>query len=153
MASKTEAVPLSRYIVACVVGWLIPGGGHWLLGMPRRGLFIFFGVTATLVLGVCLGGSWVLGWHASKFAWICQLCSGLPGLIGALVHHIDIGRLTQAGINPATFAGYGRGVDFGLVYTGIAGGLNVLAVLDLIGRAEKGTQPATPLTANSPEGQ
>ncbi|MBN2211352.1 MAG: hypothetical protein JW709_08150 [Sedimentisphaerales bacterium] len=153
MASKSDAVPVSRYISACVVGWLIPGGGHWLLGMPRRGLFIFFGVTATLVLGVCLGGSWVLGWHVSKFAWVCQLCSGLPGLIGTLVHYIDIGRLTTTGINPSTFAVYGRGVDFGLVYTGIAGGLNVLALLDIIGRAEKGTQSVTPLPASPAEGQ
>lgn len=152
MALKKDDIPISRYIAACFVGWLIPGGGHWLVGMPRRGLFIFLGVTATLVLGVWLGGSWVLGWHMSKFAWVCQLCSGLPGLIGSWVHQIDIGRVMAAGINPAAFASYGRGVDFGLVYSGIAGGLNVLAILDIIGRAEKSSHPAGPLTRSPAEG-
>jgi len=108
--------------LAGFVAWLIPGGGHWLLGMSRRGVVLFAAIVSTFALGVLLGGIEVVGPGLSKFGFFCQLLSGLPGLVTSLLQ------------NPHVEAGFGRAVDYGLIYTGIAGGLNLLCILDVVTR-------------------
>lgn len=37
-------------------GWLVPGGGHWLLGEKTRGLTIGITVVALFLMGITVGG-------------------------------------------------------------------------------------------------
>ena len=110
------------YLV-CILAWLVPGAGHWYQGKRRRGVLIFVAICATFVLGLVLGGIEMInpqGTFGDK-AWFCaQILCGLPALITTLAQDPNVGM------------GYGRGVDLGQVYAGIAGLLNLLCILDVL---------------------
>ena len=104
------------------LGWLVPGAGHWYLGQRVRGVVICVSICVTFLLGVMLGGVEMID-PQNATAWFCaQLLSGLPGLIGTLAQNPDIPM------------GYGRGVDLGQVYAGVAGLLNLFCVMDILMR-------------------
>lgn len=48
--------PVGRVLLACLAGWVLPGGGHWLLGRRRRGAAFFGLVVAAFVMGAFLHG-------------------------------------------------------------------------------------------------
>jgi len=111
------------YLVA-IVAWLIPGAGHWLAGQRDRAIYIFLGVGSLFFLGIMLGSIFIIDPGYSK-PWFCaQILVGGPALIAALAAGMDSG---VADI-------YGRGVDLGQVYTGVAGLLNLMCILDALVR-------------------
>ena len=113
------------YLVG-VLSWLIPGAGHWLLGLRARGVIIFCAVCATFLLGTILGSVEVIDPHHAR-AWFCaQIQCGLPAIIATLLQNPNIGITDISG----------RGVDFGQVYAGVAGLLNVLCILDALTRCQ-----------------
>jgi len=123
MAIKTKQsggqTEKASYLVG-ILAWLVPGAGHWYLGRRDRAAIIFAAVCATFLLGVLLGGVEVVdpGYSA---AWFCaQVLAGLPALISVAAQH--------PGLSP----GYGRGVDIGQIYAGVAGLLNLLCIVDVL---------------------
>ncbi len=42
-----------------LIGWLIPGAGHFLLGRRRDGLILFLSIVYFVVMGVILGGRFI----------------------------------------------------------------------------------------------
>ena len=122
---KLEQVKKIQWQGQCLVGflaWLVPGAGHWYLGQRVRGGIICVSICVTFVLGVLLGGVEMID-PKNATAWFCaQLLTGLPGVIGTLAQ------------NPGIEMGYGRGVDLGQVYAGVAGLLNLFCVIDVLMR-------------------
>lgn len=53
---KDPAVPVNIWITPVIVGWLIPGGGHFLLKRPGRGALIFASVTLMFLFGLAMRG-------------------------------------------------------------------------------------------------
>ena len=105
---------------AVFVAWLLPGAGHWYLQKRQRAVIIFCAINITFLLGLYLGGIEMIDPHNDS-AWFCaQLLSGLAGLISMLAQ------------NPDVLAGYGHGVDLGQVYSGVAGLLNVICIMDVL---------------------
>jgi TM2 domain-containing membrane protein YozV len=45
-----------RTAVACVLAWLVPGGGHFYLGKPAKAAVFFVVVTLTFFLGLSMEG-------------------------------------------------------------------------------------------------
>ncbi len=108
------------------LGWLVPGAGHWLLGQKRRGTIVMMTILATFTLGLVLGGIEMVSPKAHT-AWFCaQILTGLPGAAAGLLQKYYEGP-----------PGYGRGLDLGQVYTGVAGLLNVIVILDAVMRGLK----------------
>lgn len=110
--------------LAGLLAWLVPGAGHWYLGHRSRGGVIFAAVCITFLLGITLSGLEMIDPQNAK-AWFCaQLLCGTPTLISLLVQ------------DPTTTINeiYGRGVDLGQVYAGVAGLLNLLCILDVLNR-------------------
>ena len=119
----------------CSVGmlaWLVPGAGHWYLGMRGRGVVIFVAICTMFVLGLALGGLEVVDPENSKPWFVAQIVSGLPAIISTLMQ------------KPQMAAGYGRGVDLGQVYAGVAGLLNLLCLLDALARCRLACQAEQP---------
>jgi hypothetical protein len=115
-----------------ILAWLVPGAGHWYVGQRQRGTVIFIAVIGAYVLGVLLGGIEMID-PRNATAWFCaQVLCGLPNIICAVLQ------------DPNVPMGVGRGVDLGQVYTGVAGLLNLLAVLDALTRCQASNSPSTP---------
>ena len=114
----------TRYLhLALILAWLVPGAGHWYMGHRGRAIAICLGIWAAFVLGVVLGGIDVIDPHGDFFAKIrfcAQIMCGLPAMVGTLIQ------------NPNTAMGMGRGVDLAQVYTGVAGLLNLLCIMDIL---------------------
>lgn len=105
--------------------WLFPGLGHWLQGRRLRAAIVF-----GLLLGLFAVGTWLAaGTNLSRerhfYYWSGQFLLGGP----AILFEALAGTSRVRGELPL--------VDVGLLYACMAGLLNVLAMLDVWGVAEK----------------
>ena len=105
--------------------WLVPGLGHWLQGRRLRAALVF-----ALLVGLFLAGTWMCaGTNLSRerhfYYWSGQFLVGSPAILAeALAGHPRVtGDLPLA--------------DVGLLYACMAGLLNLLALLDVHGVAER----------------
>ncbi len=107
-----------RPILAALLGWLVPGLGHLIVGRPAKGVYF-----AVLVLGLFAIGMW-LGEGASvsairyPFHVYGQFGAALPAWIAETVW----------GVVPTD-----RTIDMlelGVVFTTVAGIMNVIVVVD-----------------------
>jgi hypothetical protein len=48
--------PMGRRILAVIAAWLVPGGGHLVLGRVGRGLLFFVTIVGSFVLGLAIHG-------------------------------------------------------------------------------------------------
>lgn len=108
---------------ACLLGWLVPGGGHALLGARQRGLFFFLALSGLFGLGLSMDARLAL--HAglddplALVIGVGQMAIGLPYLLARAL------GFAAGDIRSATF-------DYGIAFTSTAGLLNVLVVLDVV---------------------
>ncbi len=109
----------TKTLLACLLAWLIPGGGHIFLQRWKRGL-VFLAVIVTLfVLGLTLQGR-LFSLEAGFFG----LLKFLAGLSTGLLYFL--GKSAGLGVGDITAYGYEYGNTF--IYT--AGLLNMLVVVD-----------------------
>lgn len=81
MASKsTSSEPIA--ILAMVLGWLVPGAGHFYVGQRVRGIIIFIVITATFWAGLAIGGTLAVDRRAEVWWFDAEMCCGVNGLIG-----------------------------------------------------------------------
>jgi hypothetical protein len=117
--AKTRQSSGSDYFMG-VLAWLVPGAGHFYLGMPKRGVIIFVTICVTFMLGLVLGGIDMVE-PRLETPWFCaQVLAGVPAVVVALMQ------------NPNVPPGVGRGMNLGQLYTGVAGLLNLLCVVDAL---------------------
>lgn len=108
-----------RIALALVLGWLLPGLGHALYGRKDKALYFGFLVLAAFAIGLVLGEARVI--HAEKFALYlaAQIWNGAPTLLTlALTKNLRIDHDIA-------------GLDLGLLFTSVAGLLNVVVLVDL----------------------
>jgi hypothetical protein len=132
MAETQRKVKNFMLYFLALLAWVVPGLGHWILGLRQRAMVIFVAIVSTFVIGLLLGGIEMIDPQNST-AWFCaQILTGIPALISVKVQ------------NPDILAGLGRGVDLGQVYAGVAGLLNLLCILDVLMRCHNISSPGKP---------
>lgn len=152
--------------IAGLLAWVFPGLGHWYLGHRARAVTIMVALTLTFWCGVAIGGVkstvdpvqnrlWFLaqictGSHtivaaiwSSRLAPVVYKCPSCDSLLGGKPHAGEVcGECNEAvlSLESATHTrlAFWPQSDIAIVYTGIAGLLNVLVILDAIARAEIG---------------
>jgi len=133
--AEREKTSLAHMPIAGFLSWLVPGLGHIYLGHRMRGLIFLIVITATFWTGVAVGSVQATVAPQSRKLWfIAQLCSGGNTLAALGLHHLvdpKSARSSQQAVTP-----YWASADVGVHYTGVAGLLNLLVILDAIGRAE-----------------
>jgi len=109
---------------ACLLGWLVPGGGHLAQGRRKRAVIVFVMLTGLLLLGTWLAEGSNLDRERHFYYWGGQLMGGLPviGLGQALGQPEVRHEIPYA--------------EAGLVLACLAGLLNILAILDVYGWSE-----------------
>lgn len=122
--------------IAGFLAWLIPGLGHIYLGHRIRGIVCLVTITATFWTGVAIGGvQGTVDPHERTLWFMAQLFTGgntlaAYGLHGVVEPYQAAGQRSSAA--PANWLSS----EVGVHYTGVAGLLNLLVILDALGRAE-----------------
>jgi len=164
--TKTPTTPSSARSssVAGLLAWILPGLGHWYLGHRARAITIMVAIAVTFWCGVAIGGvKSTVDPSENRLWFLAQICAGghtiaaavWSGRLDPVVYRCpkcdgDLSNRPREGsICPGcreeissveaatrTRMAYWPQVDIAIVYTGIAGLLNVLVILDAIARAE-----------------
>ena len=107
-----------------MLGWLIPGGGHFLLKRSVRGAFVFVSVVVMFLLGLAMRGAFFAPQGGDTLTMIIYY--------GGFVAHIMTGALyfvsVALGYNQPDIAGHVY--DYGAKFLVGAGLLNILAIVD-----------------------
>ncbi|MHC4790441.1 MAG: DUF6677 family protein [Planctomycetota bacterium] len=119
-------------LIVGLAGWLVPGGGHFLLREKKRAIIIFVTIVLTFCIGLYIGSIGVIDLVGTTAFYIKGAQMLNPPIVFALAHH------TAAGGYPV----YGRPNEIGQLYTGIAGLLNLLCIVNAVHLAHiSKTQP------------
>jgi len=125
-ASSTElnrrvpAAQSGKATLALILGWLIPGAGHVLIGKHIRGLLLFISILGMFLIGLGLQGKI----YAPNTGEILDML-GFAGQLGlgaldALAHMLNWGA-------PSVITTVG---DYGTKFIEVAGLLNIIAAVD-----------------------
>jgi hypothetical protein len=130
MAKETEEkrgdprAPLSAWVPAVALGWLVPGGGHLLLKRTGRGLLLLGAVTGMFICGLGMRGAMfqpqsgdLLTTIINTGGFIGDFCSGILYLLSVWF-----------GYSQPDMAGAVH--DYGTKFLVTAGLLNLLAMVD-----------------------
>lgn len=133
--------------LALIAGWVLPGAGHLLLGHRGRGLVFLVTIAATFWTGVAVGGVRATVDPETRRLWfVAQLGAGSHALTAWAGHELwqpPAPQSSRADLN-LPVPRHWRLLDIAVHYTGVAGLLNVLVLLDLVARGEAirlGTAP------------
>ncbi len=102
-----------------VAGWWIPGAGHWIIGQPKRAAIIFFSIVFSFVLGIWLGS-------------IAVIDAGTPWYWAQMLSSPAVAYLAHLSGSVYNLESYGKPREIGEIYTGMAGMLNLLCIVNAV---------------------
>ena len=121
---KQPMAPIGVWAPAVALGWLIPGGGHFLLKRTGRGVLLLLSVTGMFLCGLMMRGAMfqpqsgdLLTTLINTGGFIGDLCSGILYLLTVWL-----------GYSQPDTAGHVH--DYGTKFLVTAGLLNLLAMVD-----------------------
>lgn len=121
---KEPRPPLSAWVPAVAIAWLIPGGGHIYLGRRGRGFLLLFSVVSMFVLGLTTRGAFFQPQTGDVLTTIIY-CGGFLGdLLAGIPYFLSVWMGYSQGDMP------GMVHDYGTKFLVGAGLLNVLAMVD-----------------------
>ena len=149
MATSDHVPMLLRAPVASALGWLVPGLGHIFLGHKTRGIIFLVTITLTFWTGVAIGGMKTVhprrppiepapNTNQTRSWWFYAQM-----MVGGYAMIAWVGGKNADDFSPAgtpRYLSWPSG-DVASVYTGVAGLLNLLILLDIFARVE-GLSPA-----------
>ncbi len=116
--------PRIRPALSALESWLVPGLGHWRLGMRRRGAFIASGVLGLFLLGLVFSEGRGVDRPQLYWWWAGQAGAGIPTALAS----VFLGPLEVVRDLPYK--------DLGITLVTIAGLLNVVTMTDIYTKAE-----------------
>jgi len=121
---KRPLPPVGSWAPAVVLGWLVPGGGHFYLKRTGRGLLLLLAVAGMFLCGLMMRGAMfhpqtgdLLTTLINTGGFVGDICSGVLYLFSVWL-----------GYNQPDMAGAVH--DYGTKFLVTAGLLNVLAMVD-----------------------
>ena len=116
--------PIGSWLPAVALGWLVPGGGHFLLKRSGRGILLLLAVTGMFVCGLLMRGAIFTPQYGDLLTtlintggFVGDVCSGILYLLSAWLGY---SQPDQAGAVH----------DYGTKFLVTAGLLNILAMVD-----------------------
>ena len=126
-----------------LLGWLVPGLGHVVIGERLRGALVFGGILYLWMCGVFIGGIDSVDRREDPLWFAAQVCSGpialgVDGLNRALLKTGQVGELLESppvsrnsgGQKVSSFKGIAHVNEYGILFTGLAGLMNLIAIID-----------------------
>src|SRR6185437_8009759 len=119
---KDPMPPPSVWMMPVALGWLIPGGGHFLLKRNGRGALLLISVTCMFVAGLLMRGAM----FQPQSGDLLTILINTGGFIGDVASGLLYLLSTWMGYNQADVPGLVH--DYGTKFLVTAGLLNVLAM-------------------------
>jgi len=116
--------PLRVWAWPVALGWLIPGGGHFLLKRPGRAALLLVSITLMYLCGLMMRGAMFQPQNGD----LLTILINTGGFIGDLMSGIPYLLTVGLGYNQPDVAGMVH--DYGTKFLVTAGLLNVLAMVD-----------------------
>ncbi len=129
MASKSKPPkeplpPLNVWAPAVALGWLVPGGGHFLLKRTGRGILLLASITLMFLAGLAMRGAMFQPQSGDLLTILINTGGFLGDLASGLLYLLSV----WLGYNQPDVAGAVH--DYGTKFLVSAGLLNVLAMVD-----------------------
>lgn len=121
---EDATAPISKWLPAVALAWLVPGGGHMLLKRHGRAALLMASVTLMFLFGLFMRGSMFTPQNGD----ILTILINYGGFVGDLASGILYLLATWMGYNQPDVAGHVY--DYGTKFLVSAGLLNVLAMVD-----------------------
>jgi hypothetical protein len=121
---KQPMPPLKVWLPAVLTGWMIPGGGHFLLKRRVRAGLLFFAIVGMFLFGLMMRGSMFHGQSGDLLTFIINW----GGFFGDMAAGLPYFVATWLGYSQPDVAGHVN--DYGTKFLVTAGLLNVLAMID-----------------------
>ncbi len=130
MSKPTPQSEQSMRVGAVILGWILPGMGHFSIGHRRRGLLIMTGVIFLVFCGVLVGGIDAVD-HKNDGLWfIAQVWCG-PIVVGIdLMNQAWVASLPMP--QRATLVGLSHANEIGTLFIAMAGLMNFVVLLDVL---------------------
>ncbi len=119
LVSKSERIRGAAFLL----GWLVPGAGHALLGRWQKGLFFFLTLGTTYLFGLWIVGSKAISWDDNPFYYVGQWGSGSTFFLAQMMPVQK--AYPREGLHPSWF-------DPGLLYVCAVGLLNLVVMLNVL---------------------
>ncbi len=142
-SSDTPKFKSWEFPLAGILAWLVPGAGHFYLGLRKRAILIFVAIELTFFIGLYIGTLRIVDPAQSLFWFLAQIFAGLNTIIA----HLLGTNLPSPYADASTALVYDWSYYMAVLYTGVAGLLNLLAIFDTLiraGRANLGQAPLPP---------
>ena len=140
----TKKFTTMDFIRAALLAWLIPGGGHFYLGLRKRAVLLFVCIEVTFLFGLYISTVRIVN-PAHSFLWFfAQIFAGL----NTIVAHLWATRLDQGQVNITTALIRNWSYYMGVLYTSVAGLMNLLAICDTVTRAGRASAGQASLPAD-----
>ncbi|MBS1874244.1 MAG: hypothetical protein JSU00_13590 [Acidobacteria bacterium] len=123
-ASATPLPSPAKWAPVLAVGWLIPGGGHFLLRRNGRGAALLGAVAVMFLVGLLMRGTMFQPQTGDLLTTVIYV----GGFIGDLASGLFYFLATWLGYNQPDVAGHVH--DYGTKFLVAAGLLNILAMVD-----------------------
>ncbi len=126
MSAPSAPAPVSvgKWLPAVIVGWLIPGGGHFLLKRYSRGLALSLSVIIIFLLGLMMRGMLFQPESGDLLTTVIYWGGFLGDLLSGVLYFLTV----WLGYSQPDAAGAVH--DYGTKFLVAAGLLNVLAMVD-----------------------
>jgi len=136
-----ETPNVMRAPAAGLLSWAIPGMGHIYLGHRTRGIILLATITVTFWTGVAIGGVRnTVDPQEHRLWFTAQVCAG-GHTLAAYAWHQQVTPPRPHGAPPSPPTGHWSSADIGTHYTGVAGLLSILIIIDAVARADSGRKP------------
>lgn len=153
-SSQPSVPPQLAWIAPALAAWLIPGAGHWMLGRKVRALLLLATIQLLFWSGVAIGGVFTVNPRLETWWSRAQLCAGAAGVYSyarqASVfddYLAEAERQVPRGLDQRETKVFEQARNLAAadnlalvppadgpayVFTGVAGMLNILCIIDVI---------------------
>jgi len=122
--AKPPRAPLKVWLPVVLAGWLVPGGGHFLLKRRGRGAILLFAIASMFFLGIMTRGALLRPQFGGMLETIIYTGGFLSDLAAGILYLFTV----WLGYAQPEVAGHVH--NYGTVFLATAGLLNVLAMVD-----------------------
>ena len=121
---KQPMPPLGKWIGPVALGWLVPGGGHFLLNRRGRGALLLLSVSGMYLCGLAMRGAM----FQPQSGDVLTTLINYGGFVGDMANGILYLLSVWLGYSQPDVAGHVH--DYGTKFLVSAGLLNILAMVD-----------------------